>query len=227
MSSNAANRRYRPRIAWMLAVAWFTACFVIAWLSGVAQQLLTAPAVLPDQAQSPAWWAATLLVTLYVLFAYLFYWPRGTLHHGRPLRVPIVLLFGVLWGLAQGLLALTVFSWMEPLGPAWSVPLMFIAYSTFIATWHSLFWDIHVAPDHNIIERNLGKVLVAHSPFLLLALLHLAVFRNEAIFIAWHVVALTASAWAMRFPAPWDPDQPGHDGRGTSIRNSLESALRR
>lgn len=227
-ASNATNRRYRPRTAWLLAYAWFTACFVIAWSSGVTRHLVNAPLVTAEQAHSTGWWLATLLVSLYVLFAYAYYWPKGTLHHERVLRVPVVLVFGASWGLAQGQLALAAFAGIEALGlaRAWDALILFAAYSVFMAIWHGRFWDIHVAPDHNIIEWNTRKVLVAHSMFLLLAVLHLATFGNAALFVAWHVFALTASAWAMRFPAPWDPVRPGHDGRGVSLRNSLESALR-
>ena len=147
---------------------------------------------------------------------------HGTLSHGRPLRIPVAVVFGVTWGLAQGQLALSVYTWIEGLGLSrqWNVAIMFVAYSAFTAAWHSRFWDIHIAPDHNVREWNLRKVLMAHTPFLLLCILHLAIFGNQLLFVAWHVLALTACAWAMHFPAPWDPDRPGHDSRGVSMRDT-------
>lgn len=230
MSSNVTrgDNFYQPRLAWLRALAFFAICLVAAWFAGVTPFLLREPLADTKQTGDALWWLATLSVTAYVLFAYLYFWPKGTTHQGRALHVPVVLVFGLLWGLAQGQLALVVFGWIEQLGlgRAWDVVIMFGIYANLTAVWHSRYWDVHVAPDHNIYEWNLKKVLVVHTPFLLLAVTHLAIYGNATIFVAWHVIALTAAAWVMRFPAPWDANAPAHDGKGVRMQNVLESANR-
>ena len=161
-----------------------------------------------------------MLVTAYVLSAYLYVWPKGTINHGRPLHLGSVLIFGFLWGVCEGQLVLAMFRLIESIGMAagWNVLIMFVVYSALTAIWHSRYWDVYVSPDHNIIEWNVRKVLIAHVPFFLLSVTHLAIFNNAAIFVAWQVIALMASTFVMRFPLPGDRETPAHDGQG--IRQS-------
>ena len=84
---------------------------------------------------------------------------------------------------------------------------MYAIYSVFAGLWQSRFWDVYVSPVHNIESWNMRKVFVCHTPFLVLALTHLGVYGNGAIFVAWQILALMASAWAMHFPAPGDPGE--------------------
>ncbi len=184
--------------------------------------LIESPFVAPGQLDDPLWLLATALVSVYVVFAYAFYWPKGTLSHGRPLHPGFVLLFGILWGGCQGQLVLAIFRLIQSaeLATIWTVLIMLLVYSTLTALWHSRFWDIHVSPDHNIYEWNARKVLVAHTPFLILAVTHLALFDNAALFVVWQIMALVTSSYVMRFPAPSDPESPAHDGAG--VRQSAE-----
>ena len=207
---------YSPKKSWIRASVYFAVCLMVSWASGVMQSLLNSPVLTDQQTGDPVWWSATLLVTAYVVFAYLYFWPKGTLKHGRPLHLGLVLIFGFLWGACQGQLVLAMFRLIESAGLAdgWNVLILFIVYSALTAVWHSRFWDVYVSPDHNIFEWNVRKVLVAHVPFLLLSVTHLAVFDNAAIFVTWQVIALTASTYVMRFPAPGDPETPAHDGQG-------------
>lgn len=210
---------YSPRLAWMRAGIFFSACFLISRMSGVLWSLLHEPWFQVQQLSDATWWLATLLVSGYVAFAYLYFWPRGTTDHGRPLHPFHVVVFGVLWGLAQSQLVLSVYVLLQEwLGYRLLLVLVIVLiYSVFAATWQSRYWDVYVSPAHNIREWNARKVLVAHLPFLVLSLLHLVIFQNAALFVVWQIVALTASTWVMRFPAPGDPATPQHEAQGIAL----------
>ena len=51
-----------------------------------------------------------------------------------------------------------------------------VAAFAFIASyqglWHRFYWDIKVAPPHNIPEWNVRKILFAHGPNLVVTLAH-------------------------------------------------------
>ncbi len=197
---------YSPRKAWLRASVFFAVCIAIAAFAGTFSTLL--PVVAPGQASDPYWLLATAVVTSYMAFAYFWIWPQGTVTLGRQLHPGFALLFGLFWGGCQGLLMLTVFRFVASfeLGVILNVVIMFVVYSAFSGAWQSQYWDIYVSPEHNIPEWNVRKVAIAHTPFLLLALIHLALFDNGFIFVAWQAIAMMASAWNMHFPSPFDPD---------------------
>jgi hypothetical protein len=197
---------YSPRLAWLRATVYFAACLAASAGLGVFQRVLESPAMLSSQLADPQWWIATSVVTAYTVFAYLYFWPLGTVAHGRPRRILAGAVFGLLWGFCQGQLMLVVFELLARRGLpiAATVGLTFLAWSAFAALWQSRYWDIKVSPEHNIESWNLRKVLVAHMPFLLLCLAHYATYGNTRLFLAWQILALTASSLAMRFPAPTD-----------------------
>ena len=205
MVSMSGVSRYDSLSAWRRAAGYFIVCFVVAGIMGVPQTLVHQPLATDVQLGDVRWRIATAGVTAYVLFAYAWYWPRGTTHCGRrghPVATP---LFGLLWGAAQGQLIVALFFAIEQLGFSGIITtvIVFTLYSAWAGLWQSQYWDIYIAPEHNLRGWNLRKVLVAHVPYLALSLLHLMTFRNVALFVIWQIVALTASAWAMRFPAPW------------------------
>ena len=183
------KREYSPWRAWLFGGLYCGACLVIAATSGVLQRVLAEPLADPAQLSDGVWIGATALVTAHVSFGYLYFWPRGTTAHGRP-RHPGALVFGIAWGIAQAMLVLSLFEWLDRItGVRWlSASLTIAGWSTFAGLWQSRFWDIHVAPDHNIREWNLRKVLVVHVPFLVLSVAHFAVYGNAAVFIAWWVL---------------------------------------
>lgn len=198
--------RYSPRRAWALGLAWFAFCLWASWQSGVLSLLVVDPWFSPEQLADPAWLIATAVVSAHVGFAYLYYWPRGTTHHGRPLRRFWAPLFGFLWGLSQSQLVLVVWYYLAGFAVArvWLIIAMVMIYWVWNVLWQDRFWDRYVSPEHNIREWNARKLLIAHLPFLVLSLLHLAIFDNPVLFVVWQTVALVASCWAMRFPAPGD-----------------------
>ena len=211
--------RYSPARAWQLGSAWFAFCLAVSWQSGVFELLVVDRWFEPAQLADIRWWLATALVSAHVGFAYVYYWPRGTTHHGRPRRPLWSPLFGFLWGATQSQLVLAVWYALAslPVARIWIVIAMVLIYSLWSGVWQSQFWDRYVSPDHNIREWNIRKVLIAHLPFLVLSLIHLALFDNPMLFVIWQTVALVASSWAMRFPAPGDPDAPPHDGLGVPL----------
>ena len=211
--------RYSPRRAWLLGVAWFVFCLWVSWRAGLMSRLLAEPWFMPEQLVDPWWLLATAIVSAHVGFAYLYLWPRGTTHHGRRLRRVWATAFGFFWGIAQSQLVLVIWYYVAsyPVARTWHVATMVVIYSVWSGLWQSRFWDRYVSPDHNIREWNTRKVLLAHVPFLVLSLVHLSIFDNPVLFVIWQTVALVASCWAMRFPAPYDPDAPPHDGLGIPI----------
>lgn len=204
--NNPKTPTYSARSAWLRAIAYFTLCLALGWYFGIPERLVSGPPATAEQVADPLWWLLTLVVTADVFFAYLWYWPRGTLVHGRPRRPLAGLIFGFLWGFCQGQFMLVVYETIGSFGMAITVniALMFLAWSTWTALWHSRYWDIRVSPEHNIEEWNLRKVLVSHTPFLLLSVTHYALYSNAALFVAWQIIALTTCTLVMRFPAPSD-----------------------
>lgn len=209
-------KTYSPKRAWIIALVYFAVCISISAHVGELQALMSTPLASESQVTDSYWCTATLLVSAYAIFAYGYFWPKGTLTYGRPLHIGWALLFGVLWGACEGQLVLVAYRVVESAGlpSRWTVSLMFVGYSFMTSIWHQRFWDIHVAPRHNIFEWNIRKVAIAHAPFLLLILVHLATYNNALLFVSWQIIALTLSTLYMRFPAPGDPEAPAHDAYG-------------
>jgi hypothetical protein len=74
--------------------------------------------------------------------------------------------------------------------------------SAFQGVWHAAYWDVHVAPEHNVPEWNLRKVVLCHVPNLLATLTFYAVSGSAVWFVVLQTVSLVLSATAMRFPRP-------------------------
>lgn len=196
---------HNPQHAWRRAAVYFTACFTIAALSGAIPLVISRPLATLQDLQNTGWILFTLLCVAVEIWAYVILWPRGTQTHGRRLYWSVVLTFGIAWGLAEGLLFLSVFLLVSRIFTtrllAWLVS--FLVIGTFIGLWHEFYWDIYVAPEHNIREWNARKVLFGHIPNIMLTLAYLAVYENAGIFILFQAFALVASTYFMRFPPFW------------------------
>lgn len=199
------NPTYNPRIAWAQAGLYFVACFALSWATGVLPTLLSQPLATAAQMQSPAWLAFTALCFAVEYIAYVLIWPRGTLTHGRKLYWPAVLIFGLLWGVSEGQLFLVIWTvarrWLA--SPMWAALVAFVVISAFLGLWHALYWDIRVAPEHNLPEWNGRKVLFAHIPNLIVTLTHLHFYGNAGLFVLFQTFSLMASTYFMRFPPFW------------------------
>lgn len=198
------NPSYSPRLAWLRAAVYFAACFGIAAASGTLQTVLSQPLATAEQLANAGWIAWTLLCIAVQLWGYAYIWRKGTLHHGRPLNLLAVLVFGTLWGLAEGLLFLSVYRVFAGfLDGFWATAAAFLIIAAFLGLWHQFYWDIYVAPEHNISAWNLRKVLLAHVPNLVVTLTYVTLFGNLGIFVLLQTFALLVSTFFMRFPPFW------------------------
>ena len=197
---------YHPRLAWLRAGLYFCACLLVSLWSGVLAGLLDAPIATAEQQASPAWWAFVLVYAVVIVVGYVVIWPHGTFTDGRRHHGALSLAYGSFWGLCQGLWFLTLWAWAEKTGLAagWVAVISYLLIGGYNGVWHRFFWDLHVSPPHNYTEWNARKVLLCHTPNLLLGLCLLAFYGNGALFVLMQMIALAASAWFMRFPAPWD-----------------------
>lgn len=196
---------YNPRHAWLRAVIYFVVCFVIAHFTGALALVLNQPLASAENLRDIRWILFTLLCIAIEIWGYVYLWPRGTLTHGRQLYWSVVLTFGLVWGLSEGLLFLSVFTLASKLITSkivvWLVS--FTVISMFLGLWHQFYWDIYVAPEHNILEWNIKKVLGAHIPNIVITLTYLSIYETPGIFVLCQTFALVASTYFMRFPPFW------------------------
>jgi hypothetical protein len=209
---------HSPPLAWLRAGLYFSVVLVASWATGVLKVILHAPAIGPGQAANPTWLSLTAIWLAVTVWAYVYWWPRGTLTHGRRLYLLPQLGFGLAWGFCAGQLTLVFWALLEDFGFArWVTALLvFFVLSGYGQLYQSGWWDIRVSPPHNRRATNAGKVLFGHMPFIIVALTHFTLFGNALVFVAFHAMALGCSAVAMRFPPFWAEDGPVVD-RETAI----------
>lgn len=208
------TKAYSPKLAWLRALAYFAACIAIAAWSGALGLVLGTPLASEAQLADPRWWVHTALCFAVITVAYGVIWPIGTFTDGRKRHALLAPAYGLAWGLCQGLLFLSV--WMligrSGLAVGWVAVLSYLAIGGYNGVYHSQFWDIYVSPPHNYTEWNVRKVLLCHTPNLVVCLSYLALWGNPAVFVLLQGLALSLSAFFMRFPAPWD-DYAAEAGR--------------
>lgn len=198
---------YSPHLAWIRAGIYFASCFILSILTGVFQTLISKPIATSENLSNVYWWIFTFICAAVIYIAYFIIWRRGTLTHGRELHKPSVLLFGLLWGLSEGQLMLSVWAIVEKFSSNILVIglVSFLIISTFKGLWQSQYWDIYVSPKHNIPEWNLKKVLLGHVPNLIFTLTYLAIFGNAFIFLLLQTTGLMICTYYMHFPK-WTMD---------------------
>ncbi len=201
MSTNA----YDSRRAWLRAAIYFVVCFMIAHFTGALALVLNQPLASAEDLRDVRWIFFTLLCVAVEVWGYVYLWPRGTLTHGRQLYWSVVLTFGLVWGLSEGLLFLSVFVLASKFIVSKIVVglVSFTLISMFLGLWHQFYWDIYVAPEHNILEWNIKKVLYGHIPNIVITLTYLSMYGNAGIFVLCQTFALVASTYFMRFPPFW------------------------
>jgi len=207
---------YSPNSAIVRAVAYFSACWLIAGLSGVTATLFGEEIATSSQLRSLGWWVFTLGCLAVIVVAYGVIWPKGTVTHGRPRHVPMVVVFGFAWGVSQGQLYLAIRAGAAEIHDNRVVVgvVTFVAISAFTGVWHDRYWDKFVSPPHNIESWNGRKVAFCHVPNLVFTLTYLAVYDNDAIFVALQTTALVLSTWFMHFPPP----SSLHEANEASVR---------
>ena len=182
-------------------------CLLVADLTGALDLLLGAPPVWSSQLADPLWWLATVAITLFMVWAYCIYWYRNTLRFGRDLHLVAQAAFGLVWGLASGLLFLGY--WQVSVAvtgdlPGWVTWLLAYAMiSVWQALWMDMYWDVYVSPEHDTPESIRQKVPRTHIPNMTLCLTHFAFFQNPWLFVGWQTLALVAASLGMRMPPPW------------------------
>lgn len=199
-------KTWNAQLAWLRAAAYFCLCFAISVGSGVLPTILASPLASDAQLANPLWIAMTVACTVVILVGYAVIWPIGTFNDGRKAHPLLTPLYGLVWGICQGLLFLSFWALAEKtgLGVWWVAGISYLLIGAYNGVWHHFFWDIYVSPPHNYKVWNGRKVLFAHTPNLLICLTYLALFGNAGIYVLLQALALGISAWVMRFPAPWD-----------------------
>ena len=196
---------YSPRLAWVRA--WLYYCFVIlfSWVTGVLGTILDNPLVPSGRSADTTWVIVVSICWLVSFWGYGYWWPRGTLTHGRKLYLLPTTLHGIFWGLCAGLLYLSMYAMIEQFGLPGIANgvLMFGIIAVYNLNYQVGWWDIYVSPRHNIQATNNGKVAGAHQPFLLATLTLLIMYGDAGMFVLLTIFAMTASAIAMRFPPFW------------------------
>ena len=187
---------------WLRAAAYFSACLLVSALTGVLDTLLTGPVL--GESDRAGFGAALAVCVAVELVAYGWIWPIGTYTLDRPRDLPTGIGFGLVWGACEAQLLLAFWAVLERTG--WQVGYVavgaFVLMSAFQGCWHALYWDRHVAPEHNDPAWNLRKVLLCHVPNLAVTLAFVAVYRAPLLFVALQTLSLVLSSCAMRFPRP-------------------------
>ncbi len=207
--AGAETGRYRARPAILYALAYFIVVAAVAHSAGVLAWLLDSAM----QLRPALWWWFSPPGVALIALAYAAIWPRGVFTDGRAAAPLWQALFGLVWGLAQGLMFLCIWratGFLTAL-PGWQALLSFVLIASFNALWHALVWDVHVSPPHNLRAWNLRKVLFCHSPNLAFSLAHLAYFGDALYFVSLQMLALMLSSLAMRFPG-WNSPYQGAAG---------------
>jgi len=199
---------HSPPMAWLRAGLYFCFVLIFSWTTGVFKAVVSTPMATPGQLADPFWLGSLALCLVVIVWAYVYWWPRGTITHGRELYLLPTLLYGLAWGACAGLFFLSVYSiievfqWPRLVNAVILVALLGVYNMNYQLGW----WDIHVSPPHNLRATNNGKVLFAHQPFLIVSLSFLLIYGNTGIYVLLNALALGASAVALRFPPFWAED---------------------
>jgi hypothetical protein len=204
--SNHDPSIYSPKLAWIRA--WIYYCFVIlfSWVSGALGVVLDNPLIAEGRLQDTTWIIVVSVGWLVSIWAYVYWWPRGTLTHGRKLYLLPAALHGAFWGIAAGLLYLSMYAMLEQFEfPGIVNALLLVAIlSAYNMNYQVGWWDVFVSPPHNIRATNAGKVALSHQPFLIATLTLLIMYGDAGMFVVLSTFAMTCSAIAMRFPPFWE-----------------------
>lgn len=192
---------YSSEDAWLAAGIFVSACFVLSWAAGVLDATFFYPTRLPLDSTYFIVFTAASFAT--VLIGYWIVWPIGTVSYGREWGWHCVV-FGLFDGLAESQLFLCIWSAVELIGlPRYATGLItFVVQGGFKANWDQRYWNVYVAPAHNIKEWNKWKVLFVHVPNVLVTFSYFITYGNATLYCATQTLALVGSTSFMRFPSP-------------------------
>ena len=167
----------------------------------------------------------TALCVIVVIVGYWIVWPLGTQAHGRTRVFPDTYIFGVLWGVSEGMIFASVWTlavrWIGRESAWEKLGVFLVCYlvlSLFIGLWHAGYWDRVVAPEHNILEWNVRKVAIAHVPNVIVTTAYVTLFANLGFYVGLQALALLGASLAMPFPSFRRPN-PSHDPDGPDLRD--------
>lgn len=193
--------------AWCRAGIYCCACVLFAQATGALEATLASPLVHPGQLSNGVWLLSSLALLIFIIVAYWGYWYHNTLRFGRSLDLLPQLFFGLVWGVASGLMFLSWWHLALSLGeglPLWATWLLaYLAISVWQALWMDMYWDVYVSPEHDTPESIRKKVPRTHIPNMTLCLTWFAIYQNYWLFIGLQTIALLAASVGMRMPAPW------------------------
>ena len=207
--------RYDPKAAWLRAFAYFSFAWAFAAASGTLDTLARNPLVFEGQWGDAVWVIATIGVFAVIIVGYWIVWPIGTQSHGRKIIIPDTVVFGISWGVSEGLIYgsvwLLAYRTLDDLwgGPIWVALVVIVVMSIFSGVGHATYWDVHVSPEHNIIDWNMRKVALVHNPNLILCTIYVTWGENLGIYVLLEALALLGSSLFMPFPTfrrPLPPD---------------------
>jgi hypothetical protein len=195
--------RYNAKVAWVRAWIYYSFVILFSWVTGVLGYVLDHPLIAPGRTDDTTWLIVVAVCWLVSIWGYVYWWPRGTLTHGRKLYLFSALFHGSFWGICAGLLYVSVYAVLEQFGfPGIVNGVLLVAIlSVYNINYQVGWWDIHVSPPHNLQSTNAGKVALAHQPFLLATLTLLIMYGDAGIYVVLSTFAMASSSVDMRFPA--------------------------
>ncbi len=196
---------YYPKLAWMRGGMYFSFCYVLSYLTGGMELLLTRPVATGEQLANSNWLIFTGGITVFIVVAYAGVWSYFTPVFERKKNTLVSACFGFLWGSSSGQLFLSVWLLSNQLPlPAWgSSVVAFLLLAAWQPNWHNIYWDHYIAPEHDTPMTQVIKASCCHIPNLAIMLTYLTLYENFLIFVLVQVVACTSAGIGMRYPAPW------------------------
>lgn len=197
---------YSPRLAWIRAWVYYFFVILFSWVTGALGYILERPLIAAGRLDDTFWLILIAVCWLVSIWGYVYWWPRGTLTHGRKLYLLPALFHGSVWGVCAGLLYVSMYAALEQFGFPGIVNALILVgiLSVYNLNYQVGWWDIYVSPAHNLRATNNGKVAFAHQPFLIATLTLLVMYGDAGMYVLLSTFALACSAVAMRFPPFWE-----------------------
>ena len=208
-SMSSTTLPYLASAAWLQAFTFFSLCILLSWQTGVLSATFFHTVPRPtDTLAAKMFGAATFVV---VLTGYWVIWPAGTVSYGRSRESSYTFnavkntLVGLIDGACEAQLFLVFWAVIETFGwPRWGTAfLVFLVQGGFKANWDQLYWNVYVAPEHNVPTWNKWKILFVHVPNVLVTFSFFITYGVAWMYVASQAVALVGSTNALKFPGFW------------------------
>ncbi|MEC9375199.1 MAG: hypothetical protein VYA80_02370 [Pseudomonadota bacterium] len=199
---------HSPILAWIRAWVYYCIVILLSWVTGALGLVLSQPLIQEGRTNDSSWLILISICWLITIWGYAYWWPKGTLTHGRKLYIIPALVHGIFWGLCAGLLYLSMYAIIEQfdLPAVVNAIILILILSVYNTNYQVGWWDIYVSPPHNIRSTNIGKVLFVHQPFMISSLSLLVIYGDMVMYVLLTTFAMSCSSIAMRFPAFWEKD---------------------